>query len=303
MDKESSNIWNEACKQLKGILSGDIYERWIAVIQCLEISGNNMRLAVANDFYKDWLEENYFPMIRKAVMVVSGKEMDITLEVDSSCFDTAKDKVLMGSERRSMVLSEKERRNTAYHESGHALVARLLPGTDPVHKVTIVPRGMALGLTQQLPEEDRHSYSRDFILSSLAILYGGRIAEELVLDEITTGASNDIEKATELARKMVCEWGMSEGLGPIMLGKPNGEPFLGMDITQRTEYSEATASSIDKEVGRILADAYAKAKDLLKSNLAILHKMAEALLEREVLDSKDIDEIMGITGTAQPTGA
>jgi len=223
--------------------------------------------------------------------------------VSQHCFDTAKDKVLMGSERRSMVLSEKERRNTAYHESGHALVARLLPGTDPVHKVTIVPRGMALGLTQQLPEEDRHSYSRDFILSSLAILYGGRVAEELVLDEVTTGASNDIEKATELARKMVCEWGMSEGLGPIMLGKPNGEPFLGMDITQRTEYSEATASSIDKEVRRILADAYANAKDLLKSNLAVLHKMAEALLEREVLDGKDIDEIMGITGTAQPTGA
>jgi cell division protease FtsH len=219
--------------------------------------------------------------------------------VSQHCFDTAKDKVLMGSERRSMVLSEKERRNTAYHESGHALVARLLPGTDPVHKVTIIPRGMALGLTQQLPEEDRHSYTRDFILSSLAILYGGRVAEELVLDEITTGASNDIEKATELARKMVCEWGMSEGLGPIKLGKPNGEPFLGMDITQRSEYSPETANSIDKEVRRILTDAYTKTRELLKANLTTLHKMAEVLLEREVLDGKEIDEIIGI----QPTGA
>jgi cell division protease FtsH len=157
---------------------------------------------------------------------------------------------------------------------------------------------MALGLTQQLPEEDRHSYSRDFILSSLAILYGGRVAEELILDEITTGASNDIEKATELARKMVCEWGMSEGLGPVMLGKHNDEPFLGMDITQRSDYSPETANSIDKEVRRILADAYAKTRELLKANLTTLHKMAEALLEREVLDGKEIDEIIGI----QPTG-
>jgi cell division protease FtsH len=220
--------------------------------------------------------------------------------VSQRCFDMAKDKVLMGSERRSLVLSEEERRNTAYHESGHALVARLLPGTDPVHKVTIIPRGMALGLTQQLPDEDRHSYSRAFILNNLAILYGGRVAEELVLDEVTTGASNDIEKATELARKMVCEWGMSEDLGPILLGKPNDEPFLGMDIAHRTEYSEETARSIDQEVRRILADSYTRAKDLLKSNLHILHKMAEALLEREVLDSKEIEEILDST---QPTGA
>jgi cell division protease FtsH len=220
--------------------------------------------------------------------------------VSQRCFDMAKDKVLMGSERRSMVLSEEERRNTAYHESGHALVARLLPGTDPVHKVTIIPRGMALGLTQQLPDEDRHSYSRAFILNNLAILYGGRVAEELVLDEVTTGASNDIEKATELARKMVCEWGMSDDLGPIMLGKPNDEPFLGMDIAQRTEYSEETARSIDQEVRRILAESYTRAKDLLKSNLHVLHKMAETLLEREVLDSKEIDEILAST---QPTGA
>ena len=179
----------------------------------------------------------------------------------------------------------------------------MLPGTDPVHKVTIIPRGMALGLTQQLPDEDRHSYSRAFILNNLAILYGGRVAEELVLDEVTTAPANDIEKATELARKMVCEWGMSEDLGPIMLGKPNDEPFLGMDIAQRTEYSEETARSIDKEVRRILADSYTRAKDILKSNLHVLHKMAETLLEREVLDSKEIDEILDSQGSTQPTGA
>jgi cell division protease FtsH len=202
-----------------------------------------------------------------------------------------------------MVLSDEERRNTAYHESGHALVARMLPGADPVHKVTIIPRGMALGVTQQLPEEDRHGYNRGFILNNLAILYGGRVAEELVLNEITTGASNDIEKATDLARRMVCEWGMSETLGPVMFGKPNEEVFLGMDISQRTEYSEATAQSIDKEIRRILSDAYERAKGILKGNLAILHSMAEALLEREVLDSKDIDEIITSNGGRIPTSA
>jgi len=223
--------------------------------------------------------------------------------VNHSAFDLAKDKVLMGSERRSLVLSDEERRNTAYHESGHALVARMLPGTDPVHKVTIIPRGMALGVTQQLPEEDRHSYKRRFILNNLAILYGGRVAEELVLDEVTTGASNDIEKATELARKMVCEWGMSEAMGPVMFGKPNEEVFLGMDITQRTEYSEDTARSIDQEVRRILAESYEKAKSILKGHLSVLHAMAEALLEREVLDSKEIDAIIEAQGAAVPTRA
>ncbi len=222
---------------------------------------------------------------------------------DSVChrnFELAKDKVLMGSERRSMVLSEEERRNTAYHESGHALVARLLPGADPVHKVTIIPRGMALGVTQQLPEDDRHTYSRVFLLNNLAILYGGRVAEELVLDDITTGAGNDIEKATELARKMVCEWGMSDALGPVTLAKPNEEVFLGMELHQRREYSEETARSIDKEVRRILSDAYERAKGILKTHLSVLHAMADALLEREVLDSKEIDEIILSHGVTLP---
>jgi cell division protease FtsH len=213
--------------------------------------------------------------------------------VSHNCFEMAKDKVLMGSERRSLVLSEEERRNTAYHESGHALVARILPGTDPVHKVTIIPRGMALGVTQQLPEEDRHSYKRSFILNNLAILYGGRVAEELVLSDITTGAANDIEKATELARKMVCEWGMSDSLGPVKFATPSEEPFLGMDLGQRTEYSDETARAIDNEVRRILTDAYERAKGVLKSNMESLHRMAAALLEREVLDSREIDELIG----------
>jgi cell division protease FtsH len=221
--------------------------------------------------------------------------------VSHNCFEMAKDKVLMGSERRSLVLSEEERRNTAYHESGHALVARILPGTDPVHKVTIIPRGMALGVTQQLPDEDRHSYKRSFILNNLAILYGGRVAEELVLSDITTGAANDIEKATELARKMVCEWGMSNALGPVKFSTPSEEPFLGMELGQRTEYSDETARAIDNEVREILTDAYERAKSVLKSNMESLHRMAAALLEREVLDSREIDELIGpplATGTA-----
>jgi len=216
-------------------------------------------------------------------------------------FEQAKDKVLMGSERRSMVLSQEERRNTAYHEAGHALVARMLPGADPVHKVTIIPRGMALGATQQLPEDDRHTYNRKYLMNNLTILFGGRVAEELVLDDITTGAGNDIEKATELARKMVCEWGMSEELGPVTLAKPNEEVFLGMELHQRREYSEETARAIDKEIRRILTSAYERAKDILKTHIDVLHALAEALLDREVLDSREIDEIIVAHGVSVPT--
>ncbi|HYC53364.1 MAG TPA: ATP-dependent zinc metalloprotease FtsH [Candidatus Binatia bacterium] len=239
-------------------------------------------------------------LVNEAALLAAREGRDTVVQRN---FEDAKDKVLMGSERRSLVLSEEERRNTAYHESGHALVAKMLPGADPVHKVTIIPRGMALGLTQQLPEEDRHSYGRAFLLNTLAILYGGRVAEELVLNEITTGAGNDIEKATQLARKMVCEWGMSENLGPVMFKRPADEPFLGMDLHQQREYSEDTARSIDEEVKHILGDAYTRAKSILKSNLDVLHKMASALLEREVLDGKEIDEILRSSGCALPAGA
>jgi cell division protease FtsH len=236
-------------------------------------------------------------LVNEAALQAARDGLDV---VTQRCFDMAKDKVLMGSERRSLVLSEEERRNTAYHESGHALVARMLPGADPVHKVTIIPRGMALGVTQQLPEDDRHTYGRRFILNNLVILYGGRVAEELVLEDVSTGASNDIEKATELARKMVCEWGMSESVGPVMLARPNEEVFLGMDLHQRREYSEDTARSIDSEVRRILTGAYERAKEILQTNLHVLHKMAAGLLEREVLDAREIDEIITAAGGSIP---
>lgn len=213
-------------------------------------------------------------------------------KVDMDDFELAKDKVMMGAERRSMIISDEEKRNTAYHEAGHALVAKLLPGADPIHKVTIIPRGMALGLTQQLPMDEKHTYAREYLLNNLVILFGGRVAEELVLEHMTTGAGNDIEKATDLARRMVCEWGMSEKLGPMTFGKKEEEIFLGRDFTQKVDYSESTAIEIDGEVRRIIQESYHKAKDLLKSNLRLLHKVAEMLLEKEVLDGSEIDTIV-----------
>jgi len=222
-----------------------------------------------------------------------GKE-----RVDMADFEVAKDKVMMGAERKSMIMSQEERRNTAYHEAGHALVAKLLPGADPVHKVSIIPRGMALGVTQQVPLDDRHSYTREYILNSLTIRFGGRAAEELILGHITTGAADDIEKATDWARKMVCEWGMSDKLGPMTFGKKEEQIFLGRDFTQLQDYSEHTAVEIDAEVRRIIADSYQQAKDLLATNVGVLHKIAEALLDKEVLDGAEIDEIIRACGRA-----
>ena len=207
-------------------------------------------------------------------------------------FENAKDKVLMGAERKSMVLTEEEKRTTAYHEAGHALMAKLLPGTDPVHKVTIIPRGRALGVTMQLPTDDRHNYSKDFLYNNLAILLGGRVAEELVLNHVTTGAGNDIERATDLARKMVCEWGMSEKLGPLTFGKKDEEIFLGREIATRRDFSEQVAIEIDHEVKRLVIENYERAKKMLTEHMATLKALAEALLEKEVLDSPEIDEII-----------
>jgi cell division protease FtsH len=220
-------------------------------------------------------------------------------KVDMLDLELAKDKVMMGAERRSMIISDEEKRNTAYHEAGHALVAKLLPGADPIHKVTIIPRGMALGLTQQLPMDEKYTYPREYLLNNLVILFGGRVAEELVLEHMTTGAGNDIEKATDLARRMVCEWGMSEKLGPMTFGKKEEEIFLGRDFTQKVDYSKSTAIEIDAEVRRIIQESYHRAKDLLKTNLRLLHKVAEKLLEKEVLDGSEIDAIVrafGATG-------
>lgn len=212
--------------------------------------------------------------------------------VDVKDFDYAKDKILMGVERRSMVISDEEKRVTAYHEAGHTLMAKLIPGTDPVHKVTIIPRGQALGLTMQLPLEDRYSHSRQFLYNNLAILMGGRVAEELVLNDITTGAGNDIERATELARKMVCEWGMSEALGPLTFGKKEEEIFLGREFATHRDYSEDIAKTIDKEVKSMITQSYERARRTLKENMAALIALAQALLEREALDSHEIDQIL-----------
>jgi cell division protease FtsH len=206
-------------------------------------------------------------------------------------FEMSKDKVLMGVERRSMILSDEEKRNTAYHEAGHALVAAMTPGADPVHKVTIIPRGMALGLTMQLPEDDKHTYTRGYLEAMLAVLMGGRSAEEIFLGHITTGAGNDIERATDIARNMVCEWGMSE-LGPLAYGKKDEAIFLGREIAQHRDYSEDTAIQIDKEVKRIVNGGYESAKHLLENNRETLERIAQALLEREVIDANEVKLLM-----------
>jgi cell division protease FtsH len=228
-------------------------------------------------------------LVNEAALLAARNDQEKVNMVD---LELAKDKVMMGAERRSMIISDEEKRATAYHEAGHALVAKLLPGADPIHKVTIIPRGMALGLTQQLPEDEKHTYSMEYLRNNLIILFGGRVAEELVLEDITTGAGNDIEKATDLAHRMVCEWGMSEKLGPMTFGKKEEEIFLGRDFTQKSDYSKNTAIEIDAEIRRIMQESYQRAKHLLTTNLRLLHKVAEQLLEKEVLDGLEIDAIV-----------
>ncbi|HEB49477.1 MAG TPA: ATP-dependent metallopeptidase FtsH/Yme1/Tma family protein [Desulfobulbus sp.] len=217
----------------------------------------------------------------------SGKE-----EIDQQMLEKAKDKIMMGAERRSMIISEKEKEVTAYHEAGHALVARLLPDTDPIHKVTIIPRGRALGLTMQLPVDEKYTHGRKFLLNSISILFGGRVAEKLIFDEITTGAGNDIERATELARKMVCEWGMSDELGPLTYGKKEEQIFLGREIAQHRDYSEETARKIDEAVKKIILDANDRVTQLLTDNLDILKAVATELLEKETIVLDDLDRII-----------
>ena len=207
-------------------------------------------------------------------------------------FEEAKDKVLMGKERKSMIMSDEEKRNTAYHEAGHALAAHLLPDADPLHKVTIIPRGRALGVTMQLPEEDKYSYTREYMKTSLTVLLAGRVAEELILGSCTTGASNDLERVTERARKMVCEWGMSEQLGPLTFGKKAEQIFLGREIAQHQDYSEDTAMQIDKEVKKVVLAAYAEATKLLEENRDALTLVAEALLEYETLDANEVKVVL-----------
>ena len=227
-------------------------------------------------------------MVNESALAAARQNRKAVLMYD---FELAKDKVLMGVERKSMLLSDEEKKNTAYHEAGHALVAAKLPHSDPLHKVTIIPRGMALGVTMQLPIDDRHNYYKNYLETAIAILMGGRLAEELFLDSMSTGAGNDIERATEMARKMVCEWGMSD-LGPLTFGKKEEQIFLGREIAQHRDYSEATAVKIDEEVQKLVIRGYDTAKVLLSANRDVLVRIALALLEREVLDAQQIKMII-----------
>ena len=227
-------------------------------------------------------------LVNEAALLAARKNKE---RLDNGDFEFAKDKVLMGVERKSLVMSDREKRNTAYHESGHTIVAAVLPAADPLHKVTIIPRGRALGLTQQLPVEDKYSYSKRYLEANLAVLMGGRIAEEIFLSEITTGAGNDIERATQLARRMVCEWGMSD-LGPATFGKKEEAIFLGREFAQHQDYSEATAIEIDKEVRRILDKAYKAAHEIISNNKQSLDKIARKLLERETLEGWEVNEVL-----------
>lgn len=228
-------------------------------------------------------------LVNEAALLAARKAKT---KVEKADFEAAKDKVLMGVERKSMIISEEEKKNTAYHEAGHALVAKLTPGTDPLHKVSIIPRGRALGVTQQLPIDDKYTYSKDYLLKALAVLLGGRAAEEIALNHTTTGAGNDLERATDLARKMVTEWGMSEKLGPLTFGKKDEQIFLGREIARHKDYSEKTAVEIDEEVKRIVIEAYNSSKTLLTVNRDILETFAKALLENETMDGAEIDAVI-----------
>lgn len=228
-------------------------------------------------------------LVNEAALLAARREKT---KVDMTDFEDAKDKVMMGAERRSMIISDEEKKNTAFHEAGHTLVARLLPGTDPIHKVTIIPRGRSLGQTQQLPIDEKHTYPRDYLINNLVILLGGRASEEIALNHQTTGAGNDIDRATDLARKMVKEWGMSERMGPLAYGKKEEQIFLGREIAQHQDYSEQTAVEIDEEVKRMVIESYNEAKRLIEESKKKLYALADALLEKEVLDGAEIDEII-----------
>jgi cell division protease FtsH len=240
-------------------------------------------------------------MVNEAALLASRKDRDAVKMED---FEEAKDKVMMGAARKSLVISEEEKKVIAYHESGHTLVSKFLPKADPVHKVTIIPRGMALGVTQSLPVDERHTHSREYLETLLAVLMGGRVAELLVFDQLDTGAGNDLERATKLARKMVCNWGMSEKLGAVTFGKTEEHIFLGREIAQHSDYSEATAVMIDQEIRAFVDAAEATAKHILTEHLDKLHMLAKALLEREIVDGREVDEIIGrASGDMEPVAA
>jgi cell division protease FtsH len=254
--------------------------------------GANIDLAVIARGTPGFSGADLSNVVNEAALLAARKEKSV---VDMQDFDDAKDKVLMGVERRSMVISDEEKKNTAYHEAGHTLVAKLIPGTDPVHKVSIIPRGRALGVTMQLPIEDKHSYSRESLLDRIAVLMGGRAAEEIIFNSMTTGAGNDIERATEIARKMVCEWGMSPKMGPVSFGKKDEQIFLGREMSTHKNYSEATAVDIDTEIRRIVEENYSRVHKLLSDNIDNLHKLSLELIEKENLSGDEVDRIIDIT--------
>jgi cell division protease FtsH len=227
-------------------------------------------------------------LVNEAALVAARQTRKVVTMYD---FELAKDKVLMGVERKSLIINDEEKRNTAYHEAGHALVAAMTPGADPVHKVTIIPRGMALGITMQLPLDDKHSYSKEYLEARLSILMAGRIAEEIYMKHITTGAGNDIEQATDLARKMVCEWGMSE-MGPLSFGKKEEQIFLGREIAQHRDFSEDTAVKIDAHVRRMVEAGYRSAREIIEQHADALVRIAETLLEREVLEGSEVNQLI-----------
>jgi cell division protease FtsH len=239
-------------------------------------------------------------LVNEAALLAARQDKKIVEMID---FENAKDKVLMGVERRSMIISDEEKKTIAYHEAGHALVADLLPGADPLHKVTIIPRGRALGLTQQLPTDDKYNYSREYLIDRITILLGGRTAEEVVFQQRTTGAGDDLEKATEMARKMVCEWGMSDKMGPLTFGKSEEHIFLGREMSRAKDYSEDTAILIDSEIKRIVTDCAGRARQIIETNLEKLHTLARALLERESLNGEEIARLLRVpplTGAPAP---
>jgi cell division protease FtsH len=230
-------------------------------------------------------------LVNEAALLAARQDKKVVEMID---FENAKDKVLMGVERRSMIISDTEKKTIAYHEAGHALVADLLPGADPLHKVTIIPRGRALGLTQQLPADDKYNYSREYLVNRITILLGGRAAEEIVFQQQTTGAGDDLEKATEMARKMVCEWGMSDKMGPLTFGKGEEHIFLGREVARPKDFSEETAVLIDSEIKRIVVECATRARHMIETNLEKLHALARALLERESLDGEEIARILRV---------
>ncbi|NOY88922.1 MAG: ATP-dependent metallopeptidase FtsH/Yme1/Tma family protein [FCB group bacterium] len=239
-------------------------------------------------------------MVNEAALLAARRNKDAVAMEE---FEEAKDKVMMGSERRSLVIADDEKKVIAYHESGHTLVAKYLPKADPIHKVTIIPRGMALGLTQSLPVDERHTHSRDYLETTLAVLMGGRVAELIIFNQLDTGAGNDLERATKLARKMVCNWGMSEKLGPVTFGKAEEHIFLGRELQQHQDYSEETAVIIDEEVRYFIMKAEKTARDILTKHTDKLHALAKALLEKEIVDSHEVDVIIGrSSGDMEPTG-